>query len=293
MIYQKPKQLLLTLILLFVLNMAIPACAKDIKAGSPWAAQPILLDGQITEWPEGSANFLQEQNAVVRVANDSSRIYVALAFRNPQWAMMIHSNGLTIWFDGTGKKNKNFMVKLVDGPPLDRILELTDDKKESATEMPPEMAGQMPGREGKAEKGLFCAQKGFLFEKPIPLDGSQGPAAGFGFNNSFFVYEFSVPLCPSDVRYYGLGATSGQTVSIGLIWGGFDKAKMSHEGPPSGGMDGQGPPGGMGGGGGRSGGMRGGGSRGGPPGKMPGGDMPKKQEIWLKAKLSAGVFSNK
>jgi hypothetical protein len=289
--YSKLKFWFLASVILFVLAFIIKANGKDIEAKSPWISHPILLDGQMTDWPDGSANFIAEKDALIRVANDSTKVFVMLAFKKAQWAMIIRSSGLTVWLDGQGKKKKIFMLKLVDGPPLDEMRAAMGDQKDSPEQPSPEMMGRMQERDGRMEKSFNCAQKGYLEEKPIPLDGSQGPAAGFGFSNGFFAYEFSIPLSKSDVRYYGLGIQPGQAISVGFIWGEMDKNKMPHDGPPGGGMDGQGPPGGMGGGG--MGGGRGGMGGGRHGGGFSGSHMLEKQEIWVKAKLSAPALAGK
>jgi hypothetical protein len=297
----KPTGLLIVLgILSLVLAAATRSWGKSIEVVSPWVAQAPILDGRTGDWPEQSSTFIKEKDVLVRVCNDSQNVYVMLGFRNPQWAGIIKRSGLTLKLDPQAKNKDAFSVKLIDGPPMEQIRAILGKDSAKTEQMPPDM-GERPEmgerqrtRDRQPEKEFICSKKGYLVDKPIPTDGSQGPAAGFGLENGFFAYEFSIPIGESSARFYGLGSKPGQKISIGLIWGEMDKNKMQG-GRPSFGDDKDGPPGGGsgfpgGGGGGMPGGGKGGrgGGMGGPPGGGPGGKsgMPEKQEIWLKAQLS-------
>lgn len=275
--------------LMILLRVMTPSgYCKDIEIKSQAINQPIKLDGKLSDWPEGTTTFLGKPEATVGIVNDSEKIYVLIAFRKPEWARLIRMGGLTIWFDDQGKKHKNFMVRFIGGPSRDQIRELfgQDDNH-----MQQQDSSEYPERSGEAgkhfENRLICFQKDYLADKPIPLDGSQGPAAAYDIDNGFFAYEFSVPLKKSTAMSYGLGVPPTQKIGIGLIWGEFDREKM-REGRPD--MRSGFPPGGMGGEGDMPDGPRGmGGRRHGDRGGFPGGQgdgTPQKQEVWLKAQLT-------
>lgn len=288
-IIMKFKPGIFCLISLLLLISAMPLLGKGIDVVSPYVDSAPVLDGQTTDWPNQSSTFIKEKDVLVRVCNDSQNVYVMLGFRNAQWAGIIKRSGLTLKLDPQAKNKDAFTVKLVDGPPIEQIRAMIGSDSANINRMPPdmgerpEMENRMRGHDRQPEREFICSKKGYLIDKPIPLDGSQGPAAGFGLENGFFAYEFSIPLGESSVRYYGLGTKAGQKISIGLIWGEMDKGKMGG-GPPGGGGGFPGGGGGMpsGGRGGRGGGI-GGTPSGGPGGKS---GMPEKQEIWLKAQLS-------
>ena len=271
------------------------AWCKDTEISSVWTGHQIAIDGLRGDWPEGSLSTLPDREASFGLSNDSTFVYVMLSFRNPQWARTIKMSGLTVWLDPGGKKKKIFMVKLIGGPTREEIMKASGRIKDSADEARFSQGQERMGeRFQKKDTVLLCSQADYLVEKPIPLDGSQGPASAFGVDHSFFVYEFKVPLKESDVMYYGLGVKPNKPISVGLIWGDMDRSKMDGDrGGFHGGMGGMG--GGMGGGpegpGGDMGEMPGGGGRGGPGGGGMGGPggrrMPEKQEVWIKATLAA------
>jgi hypothetical protein len=146
---------------------------------------------------------------------------------------------------------------------------------------------ERPIRLDSAQTDEFtCAVKDRIVEMPIELDGSNGPQVACGTDHGFFVYEFKIPLKDSEVRYYGIGAEEGTTITIGANWGKMERRAMQGMRPAGGGM----PGGGIGGGppgGGRSGGGMNGGPPGGAGGERP--DMAEEQEIWIRTTLAAAT----
>ncbi|MDD4052666.1 MAG: hypothetical protein PHR28_12315, partial [candidate division Zixibacteria bacterium] len=188
--------------------------------------------------------------------------------------------GLTIWLDGAGGKGKDFKLTFTGGPPMNRIMNMPGrDSADMSAGMPPEFRERMEQREAAKVDSFTCYQKEYYVEEPIPMDGTKGPIAASGIDNGYFVYEFSVPLEKSTVKIYGLDVPPDQTISVGLMWGDFDRKKMMDDMPDrrdgffGGGIGGVSTGGGPGGGG-------------LPPGGRMGGHMPKKQEIRLKVQLA-------
>ena len=283
--------------LLLLISATYDASAKDEQWDSKMTPQGVTLTGKRADFPAGTMAMLEDQKASFGLCNDSQYLYVMLALRDPMYAGMIRRTGLTIYIDGKGKKSKDFMIKYVGGPSREQMMTL----RRQGTEMPerdmtPEMRERMQERMNGPDTArgteFVCYQKDRIAEKPIPVDGAEGPSAVFGVDQGFCVYQFKIPLRESEVRNYGIGAKQGQKFSVGLIWGEMAQERrenrMGFGGGPGGGGGGMEPPDGMGGG--RMGG-RGGGPGGGPGGgMMRGGGMPEKQEVWVKSKL--GVSGN-
>ncbi|MEW6051716.1 MAG: hypothetical protein AB1644_11750 [Candidatus Zixiibacteriota bacterium] len=277
-------RLLVQLSTLLLMTSAATAFGADVETTSKWATDAMVVDGHRSDWPAGAIGFLKEPEASVGLCNDSQNLYVVLTFRNPQWAIAIRRGGLTLWLDNKGKKKKEFMLKFTGGPGPGEMQALVSDSSRRDRERPMPGMGMEEGPGGRraAETTLVCFQKDRIAEKQIPLDGREGPSAAFGEEEGFFVYEFSVPLRETAVLNYGLGAKPDEPVSVGFLWGGLDRDKMDR---PKGGFEIGGMGDGMGGG------MPGGGGPGGQGGPREGGrmgkGMPKKQEVWLKARLAA------
>jgi hypothetical protein len=278
---------------------------KNVELTSRPVPQAVKVDGLISEWPEGALSYLDDQEITVGMCNDTQNVYIMLCSRKPEVARLIRMTGVTVYLDSKGEKQKDFYVKLVAGPTREQIQTVSGQTgSDSTREITPEMRDRMRQREANYKPEFLCFQKDVIAEKPIPMDGTEGPAAAFGIDKGFFVYEFSVPLAQSGVRQYGLGVPPNRKIGVGLVWGEFDKDKMRERMGEGGGGDmGQGRPGGMPGGGGEGGrggggwgGRGGGGMRGGGGGERGGmggpgggrmGEMAKKQEVWLKVQLMA------
>jgi hypothetical protein len=279
----------ITLFSLIVL-LASFVWGKNVELTSQRPAQGIKVDGQIGDWPENSMTFLEEQQATVGLCNDSANVYVLVCSREAGWARLIRMTGLTVYLDAKGEKQKDFMLKFTGGPTREQIMAAGGEKDVAQRrEMPPEMRDRMRGAGRNAEPKFICFQKDVISEKEIPVDGTEGPAVAFGIDKGFFVYEFSIPLKESGVRFYGLGVPPSKKVGLGLVWGEMDKSARPEgmgEGGPGGRSGGGMPPGGGMPGGGGMGRPGGGGPGGGPPGGRGGFEMPKKQEVWLKVQLT-------
>lgn len=209
----------------------------------------MLIDGRAQDWNGVTSHFLEESEASVAFANDSSRLFILLRTRDLRLASTIGRSGLTFWINTEGKEEKSFVIRYRGGPTREEMHSMTGGKQRRQIDR--EQQFMMPDT---AKPILTCFVKDRIVEMEIPVDGSTGPAAAFSVDGGFFTYEFSFPLHESDVRSYGLAAVPGQTIRIGAIWGGAERG-MNHGRPGFGGTP-TGPPT-DGGGGGRGGGRRG------------------------------------
>ncbi len=287
-------RLILSLMLLLI-TATHDTSAKDEQWDSKLIPAGVTLTGKRADFPAGTLAMLEDQEASFGLCNDSQYLYVMLAIRNPMYAGMIRRSGLTIYLDASGKKSKDFLIKYTGGPTREQMMTLRKQGTDmQGRQIPPEMRERMNEPDSMRGPEFICYQKDRIAEKPIPVDGSEGPSAVFGVDQGFCVYQFRIPLRESEVRNYGMGVKQGQKFSVGLLWGEMSEERrgrgMMSGGGPGGGPGGGGgggmqPPGGMGGG---PGGGMGGGPGGGPggPGGMMGRDqMPEKQEVWVKAKM--------
>jgi hypothetical protein len=272
--------------LVILSGLAITAHSKNVQWDSKLVTKEVNFEGKRANWPQGSLAFLKDEEVSIGLCNDSLNLYVMLAFKSEQYVRIIRVKGVTLWFDTKGKNKKEFMIKFISGPTNEQIRAISANNPALIErELPPEVQEQMKGLTRDTVSTLLCFQKDRIIEKQLPLDGSEGPFAKFGIDHGFFVYEFRIPLKESSVRNYGIGAKPDQNLSIGIIWGDFERERTSPKlqlGDPQGG-GGMMPPEGMPG-------DRNQGERG--PRKGGFGDKQKalKQEIWLKTKM--GVIGN-
>ena len=260
--------------------LSVSGC-KTREINTVWTDTPRQIDGNTADWQDVAGLYLPDQDAGLAVSNDESYVYLLFRTTDPMWAGTIKRTGLTLYLDSEGGQDKDFFIKYTGGPSREVLMTMAGRSREGR--------GNRDGGTGRPDREppedqppqLTCYVKDRIIEKPIPLDGSEGPAAAFDTCQGFFVYEFRVPLSESTVRSYGIGAQAGAKVAVGAEWGDMGE-RPSMGGGMRGGMDG-GPGGGMGGRGGGIGG-RGGGMGGPPGGQRP--EMPQKREVWFKTVLA-------
>ncbi len=264
------------LLFVSIIAVGLVASCNSLEIESTWSETPMVIDGLADDWRGINISYLEDNNASLGFANDSTRLYILMRFRDPRWASTIRRSGLTFWIDAEGGKSKDFRIRYRGGPTMEEIQSMSGAPSPRHIERRPEMMAP------DTSLPLFtCLDEGRIVEMEIPTDGSLGPAAAFSLDEGFFTYEFSLPLDESSVRYYGLSVIPGQWVGIGAKWGEVGRQGGSIPDGP-GGMGGR-LPGGGGKGGGRGGGMSGGGRRGGG-GQRP--EMPEAQEVWLTTRLA-------
>ncbi|MBK7142873.1 MAG: hypothetical protein IPH75_12415 [bacterium] len=282
-------------LIIFLFLAAASSWAGSDKISSRFAVNPITIDGRYDDWKDHPTTFLEEQKAVIAVANDADNLYLLFRTNDPRWVRTIAMSGLTVYLDPKGGKKKDFFVKFIGGPSREQMLALRKqevaERKSEERQMPERMQQRMEERmPDDSIPKLICYIKDQIDEKEIPLDGTEGPSVAFDTSHAFFVYEFAIPMKESEVRSYGFGAIDKKELSVGLVWGEMEmmRGERPREGMDfggSGGGMGGGPGGGMGGGpgGGMGGGMGRGGAMGGPGGGM---QRPSKQEVWVKTTLA-------
>jgi hypothetical protein len=249
-----------------------------------WSAEPVKVDGEITEWPSGSTVYFEDSGVQLGLRNDNQNLYILFRFNNQAWARAIHMGGVTLWLDNSGKKKKDFGIRYTGGAPLFGLQmpgasgeggfreAMTPEQQQRLLNMAQDTVGQITIIDKKSDR-----------EITLRADDSGGPAFCFASPQGIYTYEFSIPLQKNDVFAYGIGVQPGQALSLGLEWGGMSKEDRQKMRERMGGGRGGGPPGGMGGG--QPGGMGGGregGSRGGH-----GMQASEKQELWVKTQLAS------
>jgi hypothetical protein len=271
--------------LLLAAVLIVLGCKGADKLASHWTSTPIAVDGDATDWDSIPIVYFEEEQTTVGLCNDSANLYLLMRFRDPLMVRVIRMTGLHLYVDNQGGTNERFSLTFRGGPDPERMRAFDSLAPGLRNEQFQEHMDELREKRG-AE--FVCEIKDHLYEKPIPVDGSEGPAAASAISQGLFVYEFRVPLRKSDIRYYGIDASPGLKIGLGARWGDMGDLPGRPEGggftggmgggmqPPDGGIGG-GPPGGGGMGGGPAGGRR----RDRP-------EMPEKQELWIKTTLAVG-----
>ena len=275
----------LVLILISIAASFLFTGCKNNEIRSHWVQQSIFIDGKMDDWNGLPTNHFEDHNANLSICNDSTHLYLQFRTKDIESVRAIKMSGLTIFLDTQGSRKKDFYLKFIGGPSNNELKKLHGQKKTPTSEnIPAQMKSRFAKMMEDRKPELICFDKKRYLNKPILLDGTEGPAAAFGKEHSFYIYEFKIPFQKSSTSAYGINTEVGTKISIGAVWGDMEEFKNSMR-PPQG----ERPGGGMSGGkGGRSGGGTGGGRGGGKGsqgGEMKRPDLPEKQEVWLKTVL--------
>lgn len=269
-----------------VLLSSIMAC-NEANLDSNWKAAAFSSDQPDSVWATSSVYSLEGKDISIGLQNDSDYLYILLRAADRQTQAKIMRNGLTVWLDPSGKKQKTFGVHYPLGMearqnfPFTKVQRMginIEELKGRVTEMADTMEVLGPGKNER---------------KMVPIESDLGVAVMTSNDVGTITYELRVPLKATDSSAYALNVGLGKIVGVGLETGKFQPPKGDwHERGDRPEGDGGEHGGGFGGFGGHGGGMGGrgmGGHRGGRPpeeGQQDNGFEPLK--FWGKVTLANG-----
>jgi hypothetical protein len=244
---------------------------STLKLESTWKDRDITMDGIGSDWL-GTKYYFEDLAISVGLINDAQYLYVSVMTENPMVQAQIMRQGLTVWLDPKGGKDKTFGIKF----PLGR-----QGKPQEGEGMTPEGMMDEISREEMMQKlqesmnELEVLGPNERVLEKIDTENAKGIDVRMRNAGGSFVYELKVPLTSSDESPYAVGVKAGDTIGVGLLSPKLEMARprgMRGMGgmPGGGGM----PPGG--------GGMRGMGGFGMRP------VVPQELKIWAKVQLASG-----
>lgn len=253
---------------LFLL-LQIGGCSTQ-KVASQWHPHEIVADGSESEWP-GTPQFYDERkNVSIRLSNDAESIRICFATGDRDLKMALATEGISVWFDPDGEKNKVVGIYVPGGRKRFRFAE--KGVRNDHSPKPPEL--KLPA----AIEMTYSETTG-----PLKMDLGEVRRTGIGIgagqpDGSRYVYEFIVPFAVDEVLSE-MGP--GKVVGVGIMSGNGQSRKGKQK-PSMGAMGGRG--GGGRGGTGKKPGMSG--NHGG--GGKSGFNKPSASyEAWLKVQLAA------
>lgn len=269
------------LVLFVVLNLTIGCSQNTTEMESYWTPESIEVDGQLDDWADEPMTYFKDEEVSVGLLNNAENLYILFSFRNDMWARLISMNGVTLWFDKKGEKNKDFGIRYKGGPDL---AEMQGDRGIQMENLPQEQRERFKEMQDQESQMTIIEKGKHTITSP---DGSHGVAVCSSIDNGVYTYEFNIPTKEKEEKYYSINVGPGQIISVGFEWGlSKDELQSMREE-----MGGERERGDMGGG------PMGGGMR--PPSgeRMPGGEegmkppsggrqLPEKKEIWVKVSLA-------
>ena len=149
--------------------LLLAGCGEKIE--SKWTKQALVIDGKPEEGEFPYEYWFKDERVALSVMNDGEYIYFLVSAGSRALARMLSDQGVVLWFDPGGEKNKAYGLKLVEG-------------KDTITVM----------------KGKETSQ--------VPAGGEKGPAFAVLNEEGAYSYEIRVPrsaVAASAGKKIGLG----------------------------------------------------------------------------------------
>lgn len=248
--------------------ICISGCAAH-KVTSQWRAHAIVADGSEVEWPPTPQFYDESKQVSIRLSNDDDSVQVCFATRDRDLKVALATEGISVWLDPDGGKNKVVGIYVPGGRSHFRFAEKGANGDRSAKS--PEL--KVPA----TIEMTYSETTG-----PLKMDLEEVRRTGIEIgtgqpDGSRYVYEFIVPFAV-DEMLSGMGP--GKVIGVGILSGDGQSRERSQK-PSMGAMGGPG-------GGGRGGAGKGPGMGGGGGGGKSGFEKrPGSYEVWLKVQLES------
>jgi hypothetical protein len=284
--------------------------ASEPSVASAWRTQPIAIDGSSDAWPAFST-LSDEPPLSMAAANDGQFLYLAIRTSDPGARMMIERQGLVVWLDAKGKKDKRFGLHYPESAEMPALGEGRSGRRggyggggggyggggggyggrggNAGGQPPQEGERQGPPADPQTDgrwRHMEIIGPAKDDKRDLMLDHVPGIEVKVGDHEGVLTYELRVPLQVDGDDPYAIGVQPGAVIGLGLE---TPKIEMPRRpGGFGGGFGGRG--GGEMGGGGMGGGRRGGyGGEGGERGQFGGRMRMKPLKLWATVTLASAA----
>jgi len=104
------KKVKYIVIVLVLLSFSMSSKRKR-TINSKWVQNPIIVDGNVSEWTQSPHFYNSDTKFFVSIANDSSNLYLNIVTSDELIQTKILRSGLIVSVDTLGKKNEHISVK--------------------------------------------------------------------------------------------------------------------------------------------------------------------------------------
>jgi hypothetical protein len=205
-------------LLLVTLAQGRPATEAE-KAVSRWAASPILIDGQVTDWPPGNLMNDPKSGADFAFMNDGRNLYGLLLLNSSETRVSLEATGLTVLFRlEESRKPERGVLFLSREVRADTYIAWQESRGAVLTTREKEELRKT------ARHTLVLAfavdANGRTYGPLQPRAGTDSPVFYASTKGSETFCEFRIPLDSSDGVPGAIGARPGETLRISYEWGG-------------------------------------------------------------------------
>jgi hypothetical protein len=191
---------------LLILILILASCGT-VDIASHWRDRNIVIDGKADDW-QGQLYTAEKTGLSLGVSNDEKDLYVCLTVSDPRIAPQAFRQGLVVWFDPKGGKDKilglhypvGATATRFGGPPGEQTNDEEARRRNVRQEMNEiEILG--PGRDERAR---------------MPLEEAKGIKVAISRGGGGFVYELEIPFEKTDETPWAVGKPTGEFLGVGF-----------------------------------------------------------------------------
>jgi hypothetical protein len=195
-VFNKYSSLIIILILSFILQSG----CSTLELESQWRDREMTVDGKADDW-HGAKYYLEDLYISVGLINDDQYLYVSMIVENPMTRAQIMRQGLVVWLDPRGKKEKTFGIKFPLGRQGDEML-----TREPGGEFDREGAMER-FQESLTELEILGPEEDVV--ERIDIEEARGIDVKLRMEGGLLVYELKVPLKSGEDYPYAVGVKAG------------------------------------------------------------------------------------
>jgi len=185
-------------VLLVLLSTGLALGGKT-KIAVDWRQEPIVIDGEISEW-QGRMTYVENGGVFVALRNDAEFVYFCLHSRDPQVNHQAVTRGLVVHLEPQGGDpfGVRFPIGMIAmGAPVDGIGHQEFKALAEASLEMFELLGP-----GKADVQRFTVDSGTGIEMAASVSRNE------------LAYELKVPLRSGDAHPFALGVEPGSRIAL-------------------------------------------------------------------------------
>jgi hypothetical protein len=203
-----------------VLAICIPGFSEEKVVASQWAAAPVNIDGQDSDWDPQALNIEKKFGVDYAFRNDAENLYVLVTFNDPRYLSSISLTGMTIWFNPETQKKKDYGIRFMSRPiSADQYIAILEEKAGAVSEAQKAQI-RKNDRYMYFDHELIDKKSKEALAKFTETQDSKIPVYRNIVQEKTVIYEFSVPLKRLAELSAEIGADPGKTIQLGFEWGG-------------------------------------------------------------------------
>ena len=200
----KKKIIILSVVVVTVLLIG----CNRIELQSSWRDRTIKIDGNDEDWKD-QKYYIREKNITVGVMNDERYLYLCFYPTNRKLSELLLKQGLTIWFNGEGKKKKDFGINFPLG--LKSVMKDRSKTDSNFRDVEPEMTEKMVEKMSTKLEILNSKKND---KKIVEIDNLVGMEIALDIQKGVFIYELKIPYKHNQVYSATIGAEPGSEICL-------------------------------------------------------------------------------